>query len=69
MQTEGVKIGKIGGNIGEYTGNMGFAGAILEKRNITISSRGGQIWTYPAIDIMRGVSSEYPPEDFCISQV
>ena len=41
VQKEGVKTGKIGGNIGEYRGNIGFAGAILEKRNISISSRGG----------------------------
>ena len=70
MQREGVKIvGKIGGNIGEYRGNTGFAYAILRKRNIGISSRVGHIWNYPATEIMRGVSFGNPPADFCISQI
>ena len=39
VQREGVNIGGKGENIGEYRGNIGFAGAILEKRNIEIFSR------------------------------
>ena len=68
MQQGGVKQGEIGGNIGEYRGNMGFAHAILEKRNIEISPTDGFISTYPGIEDLGVVSFRDSPEHFCISR-